>query len=139
MIGEHLSQLTGAGWLIKQGHGKGTRYSWPDTPQDLLPGANTHLPATSPVTGGVLTGEVTPPVAALLQLLAEAGELGNAEIRERMLLKDRTHLREYYIEPALALNLIEMTIPDKPRSRLQKYRLTVQGHAVLNAASQNDG
>lgn len=78
---------------------------------------------------GEVTPPVTPPVAALLALLAEAGELGNVEIRERMQLRDRTHLRKHYIEPALTQGLIEYSIPDKPRSRLQKYRLTAKGLA----------
>ena len=73
-----------------------------------------------------------------LALLTEAGELGNAEIRERMQLKDRTHVREHYIDPALTQGLIEMTIPYKPRSRLQKYRLTAQGRTVQDAARKND-
>lgn len=70
-------------------------------------------------------------MAALLRLLGDAGELGNAEIREQMNLKDRTHLREHYIGPALAEALIEPTVPDKPTSRLQKYRLTAKGRALL--------
>jgi len=35
-----------------------------------------------------------------------------------------------YIQPAIELRLLEMTIPDKPNSRLQKYRLTKKGMKV---------
>ena len=66
-----------------------------------------------------------------MRLLGQAGALGNAEIRKRLALKDRAHLRERYIDPALANGLIEPTIPDKPTSRLQQYRLTVKGTALL--------
>ena len=68
---------------------------------------------------------------ALLALLADKGPLGNAEIREHMQLKDRTHVRQHYIEPALAQALIEYTLPDKPTSRLQRYRLTEAGQALV--------
>jgi hypothetical protein len=70
-------------------------------------------------------------VEQLLVLLAEHGELSNSGIREHLKLKDRTHVREHYIEPALAQGLVEYTIPDKPNSRLQKYRLTAAGQALL--------
>ena len=88
------------------------------------------IPVTDPLAGEV-TGQVTPPVEVLARLLAQAGELGNAEIRSRLGLKDRTHLRERYVAPALAEGLVEPTIPDKPNSRLQKYRLTAKGRAWL--------
>lgn len=39
-------------------------------------------------------------------------------------LSDRKSFRERYLKPALADSLVEMTIPDKLNSRLQKYRLT---------------
>jgi len=85
--------------------------------------------------GGEVGGQVAPPVAppleVLVRLLGQAGALGNAEIRKHLALKDRAHLRGHYIDPALANGLIEPTIPDKPTSRLQKYRLTVKGAALL--------
>ena len=45
----------------------------------------------------------------------------------RLNLKQRHKVFTNYIQPALKLELIEMTIPDKPNSRLQKYRLTEKG------------
>ena len=78
-----------------------------------------------------VTPQVTPPVVVLLRLLDSCGALSNMEIRKRLGLKDRKHLQERYLEPALAEGLVELTIPDKPRSRLQKYRLTEKGHTRL--------
>lgn len=80
-----------------------------------------------------VTPLVTPPVGAIIRLLGASGELGNAEIREHLGLRDRTHLRERYLAPCLDGGLIEMTRPDTPRSRLQRYRLTAKGVAMLEA------
>jgi ATP-dependent DNA helicase RecG len=63
-------------------------------------------------------------------MLHVAGALGNVEIRTKLRLRDRTHLRERYVDPALADSLVEMTNPDKPNSRLQKCRLTAKGRAA---------
>lgn len=87
-------------------------------------------PVTPPVTLPVAP-PVAPPVERLLALLAEKEELSNTNIREHLKLRDRAHVREHYIDPALTQGLIEYTIPDKPNSRLQKYRLTVAGKAWL--------
>jgi hypothetical protein len=47
----------------------------------------------------------------------------------------REHFRESYLVPALAAGYLEMTIPDKPKSSRQKYRLTPAGHAFLKTLS----
>lgn len=79
--------------------------------------------------------EVTPEVGRLLALLQ--GEMGRAELMAVLGLKDEKHFREHYQQAAIAKGLIEMTISDKPRSRLQKYRLTLLGKQVLAAKDQH--
>jgi ATP-dependent DNA helicase RecG len=47
---------------------------------------------------------------------------------------NRTKFRDKVLKPLLSDGLIEMTIPNKPTSRLQKYRLTDKGRAWLGKA-----
>ena len=49
--------------------------------------------------------------------------MSRQEIRAELGIKDEKHFREFYQQPAVARGLIEMTFPEKPTSRLQKYRL----------------
>jgi ATP-dependent DNA helicase RecG len=44
---------------------------------------------------------------------------------------NRTKFRDGFVKPLIETGLLEMTIPGKPRSRLQKYRLTVAGMKAL--------
>jgi ATP-dependent DNA helicase RecG len=53
------------------------------------------------------------------------------EIQQALGLKHEDHFRKAYLLPALKAGFIEMTIPDKPKSRLQKYRLTQKGRKAL--------
>lgn len=46
---------------------------------------------------------------------------------------NRTKFRNRVLRPLLDAGLIEMTIPDKPTSRMQRYRTTVAGREVLAA------
>ena len=36
-----------------------------------------------------------------------------------------------YLEPLMAMGILERTIPDKPRSRMQRYKTTEAGLAML--------
>ena len=90
----------------------------------------TVFPRPTAQVAGVATGEVTGEVGRLLAIVE--GELKRTEIQERLGLRHEDHFREAYLVPALDLDLIEMTIPDKPRSSKQKYRLTAKGKALVS-------
>ena len=89
------------------------------------------------------TGQVTAPVGEyvtrFLVLLADRGALSNANILEAFGLKSRRRLRETYIDPSLADGLVEPTIPEKPTSRLQKYRLREKGRMLLEQMEKEGG
>lgn len=75
------------------------------------------------------TPQVTPQVLNLLQVVA--GEMNRQELQDALGLRDRFHFREAYLLLGLEAGVIEMTIPDKPSSSKQKYRLTGKGRALL--------
>jgi predicted HTH transcriptional regulator len=83
---------------------------------------------------GEATGEVTGEVAGEVMrlLLVCQGEMTRRQMQSRLSLKGDDNFRRLYLVPALEAGLIEMTIPDKPTSRMQKYRLTAAGAAKLN-------
>ena len=70
--------------------------------------------------------QATPQVSELLAVIQ--GEMSREALQAALGLSDRKSFRERYLQPALADGLLAMTIPDKPNSRLQKYRLTAKGH-----------
>ena len=62
-----------------------------------------------------------PCVERLLSVMAEGRAYTAQELLELLGLKSRLGLRKNYLQPALAENLIQMTLPDKPTSRHQRY------------------
>lgn len=75
--------------------------------------------------------QVTPQVGMLLARIA--GEMTRQAIQDALGLADREHFRKTYLAPALEQGVIEMTLPDKPNSRSQRYRLTLLRQHWLDA------
>ena len=81
-----------------------------------------------------VTGQVTGQELRLLQ--AMSGEMTRQGMQEALGLKHRDHFNTVYLLPALRAGLIEMTIPDKPRSSKQRYRLTPAGSEYLRQGGE---
>ena len=56
------------------------------------------------------------------------------EIMHHIGMKHWKTFQEKYLNPLLAADFLERTIPDKPQSRLQKYRLTDKGRQIMQGA-----
>lgn len=103
-----------------------------------------------------MVGELTPPVGTKMELsrhqerlesqletrlgsmltakvilFLQKAELGRAEIASELGHKRVSGELNKQIKRLLEMELIERTLPEKPTSRLQKYRLTEKGRSVL--------
>ncbi len=79
------------------------------------------------------TPEVTPEVAPEVTRLIRKCQKPKTRraLQTELGLRDDEHFRKAYLLPALAMGLLERTIPDKPQSSKQRYRLTAKGHQWL--------
>jgi len=73
-----------------------------------------------------VTEQVTEQVKRLIQVLNNK-ILSTNEMMQVLELKHRPTFIYGYLKPALENGFIEMTFPDKPKSSLQKYRLSILG------------
>ncbi|MFL6234933.1 MAG: Fic family protein [Thermoanaerobaculia bacterium] len=71
-------------------------------------------------------------------LAAMEREMKRREIQAALGLRHEDHFREAYLLPALELEGIEMTLPDKPRSSQQRYRITSRGEEFLKKHREDD-
>jgi len=75
--------------------------------------------------------QVTPEVLQMLR--AFVGDMQRRDLQRLLGLKDDEHFRKAYLLPSIKENLIEMTLPDKPHSSKQRYRLTGKGRLLLES------
>ncbi len=78
----------------------------------------------------VATAQVTAQVAAQVVLFCREPKSAR-EIMEHLQLKHWKTFQENYLNPLIKAELLERTIPDKPTSRLQKYRLTKKARSCF--------
>ncbi len=104
-------------------------------PQDnmLYQSALRELAAVLSMATPQVTPQVTGQVVSVLEVVA-VEDKPRVALQEAAALKDREHFREAYLEPLVNAGWLARTIPDKPTSRLQKYRLTEKGRAWLRKA-----
>ena len=102
-------------------------------------------PVTTPVTTPVATPVMTPvgkPSETLigavqrkvLVALKRGDVMSTSELAEKVGISQPKNMRRRYLRLLLDMGLVEYTIPQKPNSRLQKYRLTDKGRSALAAS-----
>ena len=70
------------------------------------------------------------------QLVAAlTGEMSRTQLQTALKLKNRAHFAVALLQPALEAGLVEMTLPDTPTSRQQRYRRTAAGEALARRAT----
>ena len=82
------------------------------------------------------TPQVTGHVRQLVAVLT--GAMSGARLQEALRLRDRNHFTNTYLRPALKAGLVEMTLPNKPTSRNQRYRRTAAGEALTQHIGAKD-
>ncbi len=99
-------------------------------PSNLLTSAQPKSGAESKAESGAESGAESQENRVLAALAG--GPLGKAELANQLGLLAVTGALNRSVRRLLDAALIESTLPDKPSSRLQKYRLTVAGQMHLN-------
>ena len=131
-VEKQIAKLKDLGWILRVGSDRDGTWevlNLSTSDQQTIPQFGGNLGKDGSVETLVKTDHVTPEVSKILRILE--GEMNRQEIMTRLELRDEKHFREHYQQVAIASGVIEMTVPDKPKSRFQKYRLTEAGQRWL--------
>ncbi len=99
-----------------------------------LPSAGSVARSTQDTTQDAM--QVTMQIKQLLNALD--GIQNRTEIQKKLGLLNRENFRKTYLQPAIELDLIALTIPDKPTSGNQQYYLTEKGKALVKLEKKSD-
>ena len=66
-------------------------------------------------------GQIAPNIKKLLDVMEDDVSYSSNELMQKLNLKAKEGFRRNYLRPAIDQNLIYMTIPDKPKSKNQRY------------------
>ena len=83
----------------------------------------------SPAAIDQASDQVSDQVARLIAAL-QGGPRTTAEIMAELGLSHRPTFRHNYIRPAIAAGVVEMTRPESPTAKNQKYRITARGRGI---------
>ena len=106
-------------------------------------------PVATPVATPVMTPVATPVASRVDARLSDRqlrilvalsrGEKASSEVVDAVDGIATNNLRRRYMRYLLDIGYVEYTIPGKPNSRLQKYRLTARGRAILPELTAGGG
>lgn len=82
------------------------------------------------------TTEVSNEVRRLV--LVMDNELKRSEIQEKLGLRNGAYFRKNYLMPSIEMGIVEMTIPETPKSSKQRYRLSDKGKALKSEIEQRN-
>ncbi|MFI3297481.1 MAG: DUF4062 domain-containing protein [bacterium] len=89
-------------------------------------------PVSSQVSSQVsspVTAQVSDKILKLIEIFD--GDMNRIDLQNKLNIIYKSYFREEYLSPAIEDGYIELTIPDKPTSSKQKYRLTNKGKSLL--------
>lgn len=105
-------------------------------PVALLPGQSRRSGPVDRLGPGAQSGAQSGAQTVTILKLLQAQPLSSNELQRQMGLQSKTGAFKRAIKDLLELAHIEYTVPDRVQSRLQKYRLTPAGLAVLEGKNK---